>query len=447
MISLANLGSEIGDRVSAVGSVCRTGLRGLSSGRRAIKRQLQMLDARFHRSLSDAQFIAVTGSSGKTTTVCLLAHILAEKEQTFHQFLGNGIQDTTKTLREVERSDKFVVLETGTAKPGQLAQQADLIKPDVAVVTLVALEHYSAFRTAEAVADEKSQLIQALSTQGIAVLNFDNPWVRAMATEVKGTAVGFGIESGDYRISDIGLTRGGELFLTVHPPGKPGFSITTRLLGTYNWLAVAAAVTCAMELGIAPDSIRNRVASFTPVHGRMSVYSIPGGPKFILDTAKAPWFSLTLPFGVVSEIDAPRRRIIIGHISDYAGNPKSKYRRAYEAAREVADQVLFVGPHAHRVRGSDEDIAQEKFRAFASVEACAAYVRETAMENEVILIKSSLNLHLERIWLHCSDGVRCWPLECGLTSRACLNCSYRTPFSDHRKVPPFNSRRRSRGLI
>ena len=203
-----------------------------------------MLKARLRRALSRAEFIAVSGSSGKTTTVSLLAHILAGEAQTVQQSLGNGLEATTNTIRQIRRSDRYVVIESGTAKPGQLRRQARLIKPNISIITLVALEHYSAFRTLDSVANEKAELVRALSEQGLAILNFDNSLVRAMSEDTKARVVGFGIEYGNYRVSHLNISPNGELSLSITPPGKQRIDLATRLLGRHNWLAVAAAVTC-----------------------------------------------------------------------------------------------------------------------------------------------------------------------------------------------------------
>ena len=431
MAAVWTLGKRWSTRVLVTTQTLYRATDAISLKRRAFKREVKMLKARLRRALSRAEFIAVSGSSGKTTTVSLLAHILAGAAQTVQQSLGNGLEATTNTIRQIRRSDRYVVIESGTAKPGQLRRQARLIKPNISIITLVALEHYSAFRTLDSVANEKAELVRALSEQGLAILNFDNSLVRGMSQDTKARVVGFGIEYGNYRVSHLNISPNGELSLSITPPGKQRIDLATRLLGRHNWLAVAAAVTCALELRIDSGVVISRVATFQAVFGRMSIQSVPQGPRFILDTAKAPWFSMMLPLAVVAEIAAPRKRVILGQISDYAGNPKGKYRDAYRAAREVADEVILVGPKSHHVRASEEDILTGRFRAFSSVEACAAYIRQTAIEGEIILIKSAQNLHLERIWLNFGEQVRCWPPECGHKSRVCRNCFYDTPFSQH----------------
>lgn len=414
--------------------------------RRALKFKLRLFLAGFRRARSGATYIAVTGSSGKSTTVNLLAHVLSGDAQTLHQFLVNGLRDAVATINKVEPADKYAIVECGTEKPGDIRPQAELIKPSISIVTLVGIEHYTAFRAATAIANEKAELVRALSADGLAVLNFDDALVQAMSADTKARVVGFGQKSGDYKVSDLRLSPAGALSLSITPPDGRPLEITTTLLGKHNWLAVAAAAACALELGIPRELITARIASFEAVHGRLSVQSIPGGPRFILDTVKAPWFSLMLPLEIVREINAPRKRIILGQISDYAGNPKPKYRDACRAALDVADEVMLVGPNAHRFTPSPEVASAGRFRSFPNIQDCARYIRQSAIEGEVILLKSAENLHLDRIWLNFIDDVRCWPAECGMKGRYCHQCLYQTPFPEHppRKNyprPPPNNRR------
>ena len=155
--------------------------------------------------------IAVTGSSGKTTTVSLLSHILASNSQVLTQVLNNGLRDATKTLRRMKADDDYVVVEAGTAGVGQLEKVARLLKPDVAIVTLVALEHFAAFRKLEAVAHEKAALVRAVPLSGLAILNGDDPLALAMSDATTARKTTFGTKNGDYRVRDLETSSRGTL--------------------------------------------------------------------------------------------------------------------------------------------------------------------------------------------------------------------------------------------
>jgi len=126
-----------------------------------------------------------------------------------------------------------------------------------------------------------------------------------------------------------------------------------------------------------------------------------------LDTVKAPYYSIYLPINMMADFIAPRRRIVIGKISDYASNPYPKYRDIYRASRQVADQVIFVGDDAHRSKAPPDDIASGRFVEKRNMEQAA---EETAIPGEIILICiSSAYLSISRV----QYAAGCMPAEFG----------------------------------
>jgi len=400
------------------------------SSRKVARQHLRRIHARANRWRCNARVVAVTGSSAKSTTVSLLSHILAGHSQVLTQVLANGLRDATKTLRRLTSNDDYVIMEAGTSGIGQIQQIARIIRPDVAIVTLVALEHYSAFRTLEAVAKEKSELVRALTQSGLAILNADDPLTLAMSDATRARKVTFGIDNGDYRVRDVETSSRGALTFNLAKQSQV-VRLETRLVGTHHWLAVAAAATAALELGCPPGLVAERVRTFDAIFGRMSVHHIDNGPTFILDTAKSPYHSIHLPLEALKTISAPRKRFILGQISDYPGNPVPRYRDTFRAAKVVADEVIFVGTNAKRARATETDIAEGRFRSFTKVEALAEYIKTTAIAGEVILLKSAQNMHLERVFLNSMEQVRCWPNECG-HGATCKGCGrFGAAFPEH----------------
>jgi UDP-N-acetylmuramoyl-tripeptide--D-alanyl-D-alanine ligase len=397
--------------------------------------------AKIRRSRSRATFVCVTGSSAKSSASGMITHILSGLAPVYGQVQDNTLQDCIETLKQIGPAHSYVVCELGSGGPGTLQPKIDLVRPSVGVVTLVALEHYTAFRSVEAVAEEKGRLIEALPKNGLAVLNHDDPRVRLMASRTRARVVSFGKSSGDYRVTHTVASVPGKLGMTIAHQGET-FELETRLTGSHNYLPVVAAFACSHQLGVSPSCIKERFASFQPVFGRCSTHVIENGPVFIADTAKAPFHSIYLPISMMAEFSAPRRRIVIGQVADYSGSPKSKYRDVYRASQMVADQVIFVGDNSHRSMATAEDIATRRFVGMRSVEEAAAFVKETAIPGEIILLKSSRNLHLERIMLSFEHQVRCWQQACG-KKLTCERCgSYSTPFARQIEIKKERNARR-----
>lgn len=387
----------------------------------------------YARKRSPATFIAVTGSSGKTTTAALIAHILSGVAPVRSQVGTNVYRAHVRSLQHAP-DDGYFVSETGSSGPGTLQPVLNVVRPTVGVVTLVALEHKSTFRSVEAVAQEKAKLVEALPASGLAVLNHDDPRVAAMARRTKARVVTFGRTGGDYVISNVRCAVPGDLRLTVAHEGK-AFEIGTCFTGAHYSLAVGAAFSCAHQLGVPPAVIVERIASFTCVFARCSVHRVPNGPVFINDADKAPHHSLALAFDMLAGFQATRKRIVLGQISDSSRSDKV-YAQAYRAARAVADQVIFVGQHAHRSRASAEDVATRRFVCFEKVADAAVFVKDTAIPDEIVLLKAAHNLHLERLMMMFFTPIGCWVNVCGRKSH-CLRegkngCGlYAVPFEQH----------------
>jgi UDP-N-acetylmuramoyl-tripeptide--D-alanyl-D-alanine ligase len=405
--------------------------RALKSYRQLWQFTSVIASARLQRTRSDAIFIAVTGSSSKSTTTKLLSHILAGVARVRAQVEDNELKDCLRTLGGTTTEHDFVVCEIGTHRPGALKPMIDLLKPSVGIVTLVGLEHYSKFRTYDAVAQEKATLIEALPADGLAVLNHNDVRVASMASQTEARVVTYGESDGDYKVQDIQAHTPGALSLSICHRGNC-FDVTTCLTGSHNSLAVAAAFCCAHSLGVPATLIQERIATFEPLFGRCSVHHVEDGPVFILDTHKGPYYSFYLPINMMAHFSAPRKRIVVGHISD-SGNTNPKYRDVYRAARLVADQVIFVGDNAHRSKATAEEISEGRFVERRSVKEAAEFIKETAIPGEIVLVKSAQNLHLERLFLGFPCAVQCWEQKCGHKNH-CIECAkYELPFEKHRE--------------
>lgn len=381
-----------------------------------------------------AKVVGITGSSGKSTATILSSKFLQTRYTTREQVYRNTISSCMETIRSASRSDDYIVIETAASCPGNIAEMAGLLRPDIAVVTMVAVEHRSAFKTIENVAKEKGALVEAVAEGGFAVLNADDENVMAMAARTKQRIVTFGLENeADYRVIDLVQLPSGTMDLTIRS-AQGAHHLSTRLLGTQFWPSVVAAFAVAVECGISPETIENIIKGIETGRNRCQPYPIKNGPTFILDTVKAPLATLKAAFEVIRPLDAPRKRIVLGMIADHPGNSNSAYKKAYGWAAANADQVIFVGEHSHRHKASAEDIADGRIIEMQTVEQAYAFLRETALPEEVIFLKSSNAPHLERLALAFDHKVRCWKERCQLPI-TCQVCGlYEYPFESHAEV-------------
>lgn len=153
----------------------------------------------------------------------------------------------------------------------------------------------------------------------------------------------------------------------------------------------------------------------------------------MLDTGKAPAWTLPHSLAFVGHAHAPRKTIVFGTLSDHPGGWTSpRYRKLASQALEVADRVVFVGPNAVYVDKMREGEIKHRLFSFLTAYQACQFLASDSLADELVLVKASISDHLERIMLHAINDVVCWRQRCG-RHMDCPECRlYRTP-----QPPPF----------
>lgn len=403
-------------RLRELGLLVREGLR----VRRATR--LARAAARLRDRPGGPPIVAVTGAAGKSTTVHLLAHLLGGPPAVATSVSSNAAQDVFRGYLEAGRSAAFVC-EVSEFPAQTLARVAAALRPDLAVLTISGLDHHKAFRTRAAVAAELATLARGTPASGLVLANADDDELIRAITGAPPRVVTFGAAAtADYRVTNV--TVGADLALSctcLH--GGTAVPLVTRLVGRHQHVAVLAAVAAAHLRGVPWHAIAARVASFEPVFGRCSLMAVPGGATFICDTMKAPAWSCETSLAVLDDCpSAPRRTLVFGTLSDYAGDSRRAYRRLLQQARGRTDRVIFLRQTPSHVGATAEDQATGRVLFFPDVAAIADHLGRTALPGEVILVKGSARAdHLERVALAAVAPVACRVAKCG-RGRPCVEC-------------------------
>lgn len=379
-------------------------------------------------SLRRTTFVAITGSCGKTTTVTLSGAILSTKGICHIGVRRNSDPAAMNTVRALSAATAFCVQETGVDKPGTLEKSLRFIRPSIGIVTNIGTDHYRNFRSLEATAAEKGKLIERLPRTGIAILNGDDSHVAAMASLTQARVMTFGTAR-DATLRALGISSAwpDRLSLTVMH-GEENISIQTQLVGEHWVTSVLAAIACGLACGVSLKACATAIERCEPVFARYSAHVRNGSPAFVLDTRKAPIWTMQSGFTFVKRACAPRKTIVLGTISDAPGGMTGKrYRTLALAGLEVADRVVFVGLQAFHVdKLRHGDLANRLFSFRTSAEA-SAFLNADLIPDELIFVKGSISDHLERTMLSHLDRVVCWREQCR-SHKNCPECpNYRIP--------------------
>ena len=358
-------------------------------------RALWALAAAWRREHS-AMFIGITGSCGKTTTKALLAHILAADNKVFAAPESYNTEiGLPLALLSMSPAAQVGIFELGASAPGEIAPLAELLAPQVAILTMVGRVHLEGFETLETVTNEKWELIRALPAEGTAIVNADAPYLAPLVRQWEGELISFGLEKGQLRGYITGTFPGLRLEIK-----KPPLCLSSPLLGRHNAINLLAAVSCALHLGVPPRTIKQQAKTFELVPHRLSLLRAPFG--FLLDdTYNANPDSTSAALHVLAELDVPakRRAFVFGDMLELGEESARFHRQILELALQLGISPIFpVGELATQaVTDTGKAISEAAFIIIPQGELADQIREHLPGSQNLLLIKGSRRLGLEQI--------------------------------------------------
>lgn len=258
-------------RVPQDGFKAATGGRGVGVLKVAdTGKALLAIAAAYRRTFTRTKVIAVCGSNGKTTTTRLIHAVLSTTLRGSHSPKSfNNSVGVPLTLLGVQPGDQYVVCEVGTSAPGEIAALAEVVKPDIAVITSVGREHLEFLGDLEGVAREESAIVKALNPKtGVAIVNADSPELMTQVRSIEdrlGTLVTFGSsEQASLRVSNTrheldAPTQRFVLRFVVNARNE----YTLPTLGVHNAVNALAAIAVARRLNIEETRVVSGLAAAT----------------------------------------------------------------------------------------------------------------------------------------------------------------------------------------
>jgi UDP-N-acetylmuramoyl-tripeptide--D-alanyl-D-alanine ligase len=348
--------------------------------------------ATWYRRTLQTKVVAVGGSNGKTSTKEMVAAGLRRSWRT-QATVGNlnnhiGVPLTLLTLEE---SDDAAVVELGTNHPGEIAVLAAMACPDVAVLTNIGPEHLEFFKDEAGVAQEEGALLEALSPEGLAVLNGDDPWTGQLRkrTAARVVTAGFGMGC-DVRVVEVKDTATGQSLVVESQGDRVGIELP--LWGRHMVSNAALAWAAGTALGLDPQTVAEGLAEVAVPGGRMRVF-LSGGIRVIDDTYNANPASMRAALQELVRLPGHRVAVLgaMGELGDDA--PRHHEEVGRFAAELGVDRLIAVGACSEHYRRGAGALCE----SVSDAKEAASRLKAGLKPGDHLLLKASRSARLELV--------------------------------------------------
>lgn len=305
--------------------------------------------AAHHRQKFTLPIIAVTGSCGKTTTKTMIASILNQMGTTLAPMKSfNNDVGVPLTLLQLNKGHQYAVIEMGANHSQEIAYLSSLTHQNVAVITNVAAAHLSGFGDLAGVAKAKSEIYEALNSEGVAIINADDKFVDYWRNINTGKSIlTFGINNkADVIAENIALDNEGRATFTVnYPAGR--FSISLPLVGKHNVMNALAAIAATYAVGATTHAIQEGLTKVSPVSNRLIKYKGLAGSIIIDDTYNANPLSVSAALEILAG-EKREKIFVFGDMAELGSQEEQLHTEIGEKAKKLGiDKLYACGKLSH----------------------------------------------------------------------------------------------------
>ena len=342
------------------------------------------------------QVIAITGSYGKTSVKFIVAEILGLRYNvlatpgSFNTPMGICLVINTR----LKPDHQILVLEMGARYAGDIAELCDIAQPDISIITEVGIAHLETMGSQEAIAREKGTLVRRLKPDGVAVLNADNAYVRAMQEDAPGKVWLVSVEGHpDAHIKATSITYGpaGAHFIVTDETGQT-HPFQTRLLGKHNIMNILLGIAIGRQAGLRLRQIAHAVARLEPVEHRLQLRQ-QGAITIIDDAFNANPVGARNAVEVLGAFTSGRRIIVTPGMVELGDAQWSENKLFGEHLAAHADLVLLIG--SEQTRPIQEGLKHKKYpehqiKIFESFHEAQDFLKTMLKEGDVVLYENDL---------------------------------------------------------
>ncbi|NPA33938.1 MAG: UDP-N-acetylmuramoyl-tripeptide--D-alanyl-D-alanine ligase [Chlorobi bacterium] len=359
-------------------------------------RALQEYASWYRSKLQTKAVIGITGSSGKTTTRALTAHVLSglyrvsQPEKNYNNHIGVPI-----TILNTPENIDFLVLELGANHIGEIEFLCQIARPTEGLITNIGRAHLEGFGSFEGVIRAKTELYKWINEHGsILYVNCDDPLLVAQSDVVKANKIYYGTQKGKV----IGKIIGVNPYLRFKFLKPSEIDLLTNLAGKYNLYNILAAAAVGLRHGVPLRIVAKRIATFLPVEMRSNLIKM--GESWIwFDAYNANPDSMLASLKSFVDFAKGNRLFIIGSMKELGDQSTQLHKKILDFVLSIStsnDEIVCVGDEWKKL---EEPLANKQIKLFSS--ANDDFFLETVVNQmnsrKFIFIKGSRENKLELI--------------------------------------------------
>jgi UDP-N-acetylmuramoyl-tripeptide--D-alanyl-D-alanine ligase len=333
-----------------------------------------------------AKFIGITGSNGKTTTKELVREVLSQqyKVQATAGNLNNHI-GVPLTILSLPVDLDFAIIEMGANHVGEIAHLCEIAKPNFGLITNIGKAHLEGFGGFEGVVRAKSELYKYINGKsGSVFVHSSNALLMELAADLN--KITYGEYPNAYCQGKLSAT-----FPYLEIKSQSGLTISTHLLGNYNFENIMAALCVGKYFGIEEKKIKHAIESFRPDNNRSQVIQTKRN-TLIMDAYNANPTSMEAAINNFAAGNFENKVLILGEMLELGIESKKEHTLIVELAKNAnVEKIFFAG------KEYEGAMADKNIWLFENSDELALYLDENRLERKTILIKGSRGNKLEKI--------------------------------------------------
>ena len=362
--------------------------------KRALRDLAAWYKGRFH-----IPFVAVTGSVGKTTAKDMIAAVLSTRykvlktEGNFNNNVGLPL-----TLLRLSKEHQICVLEMGMDKFGEIDYLAEIVQPEVGIITNIGDAHIERLGSRENIFKAKCELLPHIQKDGLLILNGDDALLTTLRGKTPVSTVFFGQTEGlEYRAQAVGGDGVSHIHCRMTTPNMER-EVKIPALGEHMVYPALMAAAVAEHFGLTPNEIQQGLTQFVPTKMRMNALHRAGGITILDDTYNANPQSMRAAISVLADGPGSWKAAVLGDMLELGPFAPALHAGVGEClGKAKVDCLVAVGEMSQHMAQAARESGVPMVYHCVDRDAAKAVLNQIVREDSTILVKASRGMKLEEL--------------------------------------------------